>query len=82
MDVVYIIHDKDCIKIPFYDYDAQLFSQLRSCKGGFWDADHRQFVLRDGNVDLAASLFEGRPRVEIGRHPIAPFILDGFFSAR
>jgi integrase len=82
MDVVYIMHDKGSIKIPFYDYDARLFLRLRSCKGGFWDADHRQFVLRDGNADLAASLFEGRPRVEIGRHPIVPFILDDFFSAR
>jgi hypothetical protein len=37
---------------------------------------------RDGNVDLVASLFEGRPRIEIERHPSIPFILDGFFSAR
>jgi len=38
MDVAYIIHDGDSIKIPFTGYDTALFSRLRALRSGYWDA--------------------------------------------
>ena len=43
MEVVYAFCEPDAVRIPFYDYDRNLFQRLVT-QGGAWDKELRQFV--------------------------------------
>jgi integrase/recombinase XerD len=46
MEVVYLFYESGVIRIPFFDYDPQLFRLLVSTGGGVWDAVRKEFVFK------------------------------------
>jgi site-specific recombinase XerD len=80
MDVVYIIHDGDSIKIPFTGYDQALFSRLRVLRSGYWDTASRQFVMPCGTGAMVAGAVSGSIRVEADQSREAPFTVSGFLG--
>ncbi|MDR3301114.1 MAG: tyrosine-type recombinase/integrase [Spirochaetaceae bacterium] len=90
MDVIYLFYEKSGVKIPFYDYDPQLFTQLRSSGLGYWDSAHRNFVLEKIPSGGVKAFFSRRPFVEAGNMAgnsgemlsvisPPPLTIDGFF---
>jgi hypothetical protein len=48
MDVVYLFYENSGVRIPFFDYDADLFSRLCSSRLGHWDNPRQQYVIASG----------------------------------
>jgi site-specific recombinase XerD len=79
MDVVYIIHDGNLIKVPFTGYDPALFSRLRALRSGWWDAAAQQFVLPEGTGTTLAGALPG-VRVETAEGEGVSFTVTGFLG--
>jgi site-specific recombinase XerD len=80
MDVVYIIHDGDSIKIPFTAYDPALFSRLRALRSGYWDAASQQFVMPYGTGARVAGAVLPSISVEADQRLEAPLKVCGFIG--
>ena len=46
MDVVYLFHNSEIVRIPFFTYNPDLFRRLIRCNGIQWDSVKREFVFR------------------------------------
>lgn len=82
MKILYLIHERDTVKIPFYCYDALYFQRLKSLNTGYWDAATLQFVV-PGEI-LTEAVIEtfvndGLVVVEAGKAPRTT--VYGFFDA-
>jgi len=80
MDAVYIFFDNGNIRIPFYNYDKKLFTQLVKSNMGYWEKT-------DGNYHISSSKYDqekmktvlsGKPFVEVGKEPDNPVIVNWF----
>jgi site-specific recombinase XerD len=45
MEVIYLFHENQSIRIPFYDYDEDLFNRLIRTKLGVWDKEIHQIEI-------------------------------------
>ena len=82
MDAVYLFFENENIRIPFYNYDKGLFTQLVNSRLGHWVQSGRQYSIPRSKYDRdrLAKIFSGRPFVEVDREPDNPVIVNGFFS--
>jgi hypothetical protein len=81
MDVVYLFHENGKIRIPFYNYDKELFSNLIKTRIGSWDPSQSQFIVKSEYGDtLIRQVFMGRPYVEVEKEPQTPIIIGGVLS--
>jgi site-specific recombinase XerD len=83
MRVLYLIHEGDSVKIPFYGYDPLYFQRLRSLGIGFWNDAAFQFVVPQGMLTRAITgvfVGDGRVVVEIGKDPAALVVVYGLFD--
>jgi site-specific recombinase XerD len=46
MDVIYLFYEAASVRIPFLDYDRNLFNMLTAYGGGFWDNARQEFFFR------------------------------------
>jgi site-specific recombinase XerD len=84
MNILYLVHDGNTVKIPFYCYDALYFQRLKSLNIGYWDAGERQFVVPGEMLTGAVTatfVNDGLVVVETGKAPVARTALYGFFDA-
>ncbi|MDR1836988.1 MAG: integrase, partial [Treponema sp.] len=51
MDVVYVFFANENIRIPFYNYDKELFTQLIKSNMGHWDNSNQQFTISTSKYD-------------------------------
>jgi len=82
MDTVYLFFENENIRIPFYDYDKGLFSQLIKSRMGHWENDDRQYHISRSSYDSdqLKIMLDGRPFVEVDKEPDNPVIVHGFIS--
>jgi site-specific recombinase XerD len=82
MDVVYLFHQDYSIRVPFYDYDPQLFQTLCRSRTGFWDHAQKQYIMLKQHINDNSlnRLFWDRPRVEVDHDPGKPAKVTGFLS--
>ncbi|MDR2480197.1 MAG: tyrosine-type recombinase/integrase [Treponema sp.] len=82
MDIIYLFFEAADIRIPFYDYDRNLFVRLRGSGLGHWDHAVRQYVIsrRNYNCAFLKKFFSSTPFVEVLKEPDNPVIVNGFFS--
>ena len=81
MEVVYLFHESDKVRIPFFDYDEPLFRLLVSRGGGIWDKARQEFVF--GRDLRAEKLFEKNPDlpiVEVDEASPVPLRIFGFLE--
>jgi site-specific recombinase XerD len=80
MDVVYLFYENGGVRIPFFDYDEDLFSKLRSSRLGYWDNASRQYVILnfDGghNKKKLSELFNNRHYIEVDKRMPMPVIVN------
>jgi site-specific recombinase XerD len=91
MDRVYVFYESGGIRVPFFDFDADLYQRLRSLGIGMWDKAGRQYILNIPRQPVSASaaaadgilkhVFCDRPYVEVGKNPECPLRVNGFFDA-
>jgi site-specific recombinase XerD len=79
MQVVYLFHGEGEIAVPFYDYDAEMFSRLRRSGSAFWDRRNSRFVLsaRPSEAEFNR-IFSDVVSVEVGRNQALE--IRGFFD--
>ncbi|GHV90807.1 hypothetical protein AGMMS50268_13100 [Spirochaetia bacterium] len=82
MQIVYLFHEEDRIRIPMYDYDKEVFSLLIKTPVCRWDRAGNQFLLPRTNYadQFFHQLFPRRPYVEIGKSPEKPVIINHFLE--
>ncbi|MDR1596281.1 MAG: site-specific integrase [Treponema sp.] len=81
MDVVYLFYENGNIRIPFYNYDKNLFSKLVKTRIGFWDRSQSQYIVKSEYGDtLISDVLADRPYVEVEKHPETPIIVGGFLN--
>jgi site-specific recombinase XerD len=81
MDVVYLFYENGNIRIPFYNYDKNLFLKLVKTRIGFWDHAQRQYIVKSEDGDtLISDILAGKPYVEVEKHPETPIIVGGFLN--
>jgi hypothetical protein len=81
MDVVYLFYENGNIRIPFYNYDKNLFSKLVGKRIGFWDHSQSQYIVKSEYADtLINDVLAGKPYVEVEKHPETPIIVGGFLN--
>ena len=82
MDAVYIFFENGNIRIPFYNYDKKLFTQLVKSDMGHWEKT-------DGNYHISGSKYDqekmktalsGKPFAEVGKEPDNPVVVNWFIS--
>jgi site-specific recombinase XerD len=79
MDVVYLFYENSGIRIPFFDYDADLFKKLCSSRLGYWDNVGRQYMVlnsNDGDTEKLREIFHGRHYVEVGKSAGIPIVVN------
>ena len=80
METVYIFYADDKIRVPFYDYDRDLFLRLVKSNAGSWDAQKRQFILKRLASNRVNRIFDGRIYVEIEERSKASPVVHGFLG--
>lgn len=87
MDVVYFFYDDGQIRIPFYDYDKDLFARLMRTKYGSWDHPNHQYIVKSEYIVkmIIRQVLFGIPRVEIKNtqgkgSPQGSVVIGGFFG--
>ncbi|GHV93889.1 hypothetical protein AGMMS50293_02090 [Spirochaetia bacterium] len=80
MQIVYLFHERNRIRIPMYDYDKDIFSRLVKTPACRWDSVGNQFLLprADYSEQFFRQLFPHRPYVEVDRNPEKPVIVNFF----
>jgi site-specific recombinase XerD len=84
MNVLYLIHEQNTVKIPFYGYDSLYFQRLRCLNIGYWDASALQFVVPvEMLTESITGTFvnDGRVVVETGGGGSTHTAVYGFFTA-
>jgi site-specific recombinase XerD len=78
MDVVYLFYETRGVRIPFFDYDKELFKKLCSSRLGYWDNIGQQYVISSdsGYQKKVAELFSSRHYIEVGKPMMAPVIVN------
>jgi site-specific recombinase XerD len=79
MDVVYLFYESRGIRIPFFDYDADLFKRLCGSRLGHWDnAGHQYFIVNShsGHEEKLKGLFYGRHYVEVDKTIKMPVVVN------
>jgi site-specific recombinase XerD len=82
MDVLYLFHHGDCVRLPFFDYDRPLWDVVFRSGAARWDAASRSFVFPSSARSVWERLFEGRVFVEAGGSPQIPLSVHNFFQSR
>jgi len=80
MNIVYIIHERNLLKVPFTNYNPTLFSRVRSLNAGYWDASSCQFILPGGFADMISASFSSFIRIETSKIPDYPIEVKGFLG--
>jgi site-specific recombinase XerD len=65
MEVVYLFHENQSIRIPFFDYDKNLFSKLINTKLGSWEHEAHQYRVPSKNYKKITQVLSDMPRVEV-----------------
>jgi len=80
MKTLYIFFDDDTIKIPLYDYDKPLFTQLVQSRMGHWEQSERQYHISRSSYDQEQikTIAAGRPIVEVGKEAGNSVTVQGF----
>jgi site-specific recombinase XerD len=65
MEVVYLFHESQSIRIPFFDYDKNLFTKLISTRLGAWEQAMHQYRVPSKNYEKIRQLLSDMPRVEV-----------------
>jgi site-specific recombinase XerD len=84
MNILYLIHEGNTVKIPFYGCDVLYFQRLKSLNIGHWDAAALQFVVPYEMLTEAITgtfVHDGRVVVETGKASIMRDAVSGFFDA-
>ena len=70
MNVVYIFRDANLFRVPFFDYDKQLYKLCASFGGGVWDKSRREFIFnRAQNTEQFRRILSNTPCVEVNEAP-------------
>ena len=82
MNTVYLFFENDNIRIPFYDYDKGLFTQLVKSRLGHWEQSDRSYHISRSKYDQGQikTIVSGRPFVEVDKETGNPVIVHGFIS--
>jgi len=82
MNAVYVFFENNDIRIPFFDYDKGLFSQLIKSQMGQWDNERKQYHISRSsyNTEQLKKALEGRTFVEVGKEPDNPVNIEGFIT--
>jgi site-specific recombinase XerD len=81
MDVVYLFHENDGIRLPFFDYDRDLFTRILHTRLCRWDNFFQRVTLRQKDcVALIEQAFGGIPYVEVNANCGEPVFVGNFFS--
>jgi len=65
MDIVYFFCESGGVRVPFFDYDRELFGQF-AAHGWTWNRERREFIFgRDINAKLLSGIFSGIPCVRV-----------------
>jgi site-specific recombinase XerD len=81
MDVVYLFHEDGKIRVPFYNYDKELFSKFMKARIGYWDHPRSQFIAKPEYGDrLIHAVLTDRPYVEVEKSAARPLVIGGFFD--
>ena len=81
MEVVYLFHESDVVRIPFYDYDKDLFQNFISQGTGVWDNVCREFIFKKSisaeqlSRNYLASVF-----VRVDEKSVPPVQVFGFWG--
>ena len=69
MDAIYIFFENGKIRIPFYDYDKELFTQIVKSNMGQWEKENRQFTISSSRYDQEKIkvILGDKPFIEVGR---------------
>ena len=84
MNILYLIHEGNRVKIPFCGGDGLYFRRLKSMNIGYWDAAALQFVVPGERLTenlTAAFVNDGCVVVETGKGDAAGVAVYGFFAA-
>jgi site-specific recombinase XerD len=67
LELVYLIHEKDRIVVPFTDWSPDLFFRLVRPGLGMWDAPGRRFIFpREAGQAFLDGVLYGLPRIKVG----------------
>ena len=82
MDVVYVFFENENIRIPFYNYDKELFNQLAKSNMGHWENSNQQFTISSSKYDheKMKTIIGDKPFVEVGKEPDKPLIVNWFVT--
>ena len=82
MDAVYLFFEKENIKIPFYNFDKALFTQLVKSNMGQWERSDKQYYISRSSYDTDQfrEILDGRPFVEVEKEAGHPVIVHSFIS--
>ena len=80
MDAVYLFFEKENIKIPFYNFDKALFTQLVKSNMGQWERSDKQYYISRSSYDTDQfrEILDGRPFVEVEKEAGHPVIVHSF----
>jgi hypothetical protein len=80
MDIAYLFFEKENIRIPFYDYDKNMFMALINSRLGYWSKLDRQYFIPRSQYDKnqIKGIFSGKPFVEVTGVPENPVIINHF----
>ncbi|MDR0641707.1 MAG: tyrosine-type recombinase/integrase [Treponema sp.] len=89
MDRVYIFYESGGIRVPFFEFDSELFQRLKSTWAGRWDQAGRQYIIDFPSEAVSSAadaglifkhIFCDTPYIEIGKSPECPILISGFFE--
>ncbi|GHV72626.1 hypothetical protein AGMMS49928_29870 [Spirochaetia bacterium] len=80
MKAAYFFFEGNSIRVPFLGIDRQFFDLLRSCGGGIWDRDRRQYVFdrRIIKKETLDRVFSAYCRVLVDKNAPIPLEIRGF----
>jgi len=82
MDTVYLFFENENVRIPLYNYDKDLFTQLIKSNMGQWEKAERQYhISRSGyDTDQFKEVISGRPFVEVGKEAVYSINTHNFIT--
>jgi site-specific recombinase XerD len=82
MDVVYLFHENDSVRLPFFDYDKALFTRILHTRLCRWDNPHQRFTLAQKDcAALIKQALDGAPYVEVNAKRADTVVVGNFFSS-
>jgi site-specific recombinase XerD len=80
MKVIYLFHETQSIRIPFFDYDEDLFNRLIRTRLGVWDKETHQYKVPPENCKKITQVLSDLPCVEVNDDSENPVKVSGFFT--